>query len=168
MKDLKHRTISQRQDMAKVRSRLGQLLGPDVSVFTQDLSLTGFSASRGFPVEFVLQGTDWNKLVATSKPLLQKLAATGLVTDLNSDFLEGMPEVLIVPDRDEAARHGVTVSSIGQEVANLIGGDLFNANTEYPKQGHRYYIRLRGVPDDTSSLDDLNLVYLRNNIAQAN
>lgn len=167
LKDKHQRKLSQREMMDKVRQDLKQILPQDTEIFTQDLSLTGLSASRGYPVEFVLVGPDWKKLATLSKDFAEKFRATGLVEDLNSDFQEGMPTVLLTPDRDRAADHGVSTSEIGQEVGTLIGGYLFSANTEYPKSGHRYNIRVRGEPDYTDDLQDFNYVFLRNNRANS-
>jgi len=33
-----------------------------VRATVQDLSLSGFTSSRGFPVEFSIQGPEWDKL----------------------------------------------------------------------------------------------------------
>ena len=74
-----------------------------------------------------------------------------------------MPEIQIIPDRDKAAERGVSVTTMGQEVSYLIGGQIFNANTEYPLGGHRYYIRVRSEPDEHDSPDDLDRILLRNN-----
>jgi len=163
LKDRKDRQLSQGEAMNKIRQDLRKILPPGTDVFTQDLSLTGFSASRGYPVEFALEGPDWTKLTQLAQSFLEKLRATGTVQDLNTDYQDGMPEILVKPDRLKAADFGVSVASIGSEVANMIGGDLFNANTEYPIGGHRYYIRLRADPKDTDSPSDLNNVLLRNN-----
>jgi hydrophobe/amphiphile efflux-1 (HAE1) family protein len=167
LKDLKHRKANQLKMMARVRDDLKHLLPPGTTVFTQDLSLTGFSATRGFPVEFDLEGPDWDTLAKITPVFLDKFEHTGLVEDLNTDYEVGMPELLVEPDRDRAAASGVSVSEIDAEVAALIGGDLFSANTEYPVGGHRYYIRLRAYPQDTEKPADLSNVYLRNNITAA-
>jgi multidrug efflux pump subunit AcrB len=58
---------------------------------------------------------------------------------------------------------GVPISTIGQEIYTLIGGEIFNANTQFPIENHRYYIRVRAQPDQTSSPDDLTKVMVRNN-----
>lgn len=162
LKDIKNRKESQMQIMKETRDDLLKIL-PGNEIFTQDLSLTGLSASRGYPVEFTIEGPDWNSLRQYSIPLLAKIKETGLVEDINTDFLEGMPEVQIIPNRDRAAERGVSISSIGQEVGNLIGGYLFNANTQYPKSGHRYDIRLRSEPEQFDDAKDINDISLRNN-----
>lgn len=160
--DAKKRKSSQQEIMERVRRGLKQIL-PGAEVFGQDLSLTGFSASRGFPVEFTLEGPDWLKLKQYAERVVVKLKATGLLEDINSDYQEGMQEIQIVPNRNKTAEMGTPISTIGQEIYTLIGGEIFNANTQYPEQGHRYYIRVRSEPDQHSSLTDLEKVKIRNN-----
>ena len=161
--EAKARKLSQVQIMERTRKDLSNLLPKDVKVFNQDLSLTGFSASRGFPIEFVVEGPDWDKLQTYTEDIIKKLEATGLVADMNTDYQTGMPEVLVVPNRIKSAEFGVSVSSIGQEVAALIGGQIFNANTQYPKDDHRYYIRIRSNNDQHTTPEDLDKILLRNN-----
>jgi len=163
LKDPKFRKARQVQVMDRVRSELTKLM-PDKEVFTQDLSLTGFSASRGYPIEFTLEGPDWQKLIDYSKIIHDKLAQTGLMQDINSDYQAGMPEILITPDRDKSAKLGVSVTTLGQEVSYLIGGQIFNSNTEYPKDGHRYYIRVRSDDNEHENMGDISSLLLRNDL----
>lgn len=165
LKDQKDRQASQRDIMDRARGDLRKMF-PDDEIFTQDLSQAGFSVSRGFPVEFTLTGPDWEKLMASSREIVKRLSATGLVEDINSDYQDGMPEIRVIPDREKAAHLGISVSSLEQEVQYLIGGQMFTANTQYPKEGHRYYIRLRSNPDEHSDPKDLENLYVRNDFAQ--
>jgi HAE1 family hydrophobic/amphiphilic exporter-1 len=158
----KKRKNTQQEIMEQVRNDLKKQL-PDTDVFDQDLSLTGFSASRGFPVEYTVEGPDWEKLKAYNGQITAKLKTTGLLEDLNSDYQDGMDEIQIQPDRDKTAAMGVPISTIGQEIYTLIGGEIFNANTQFPMDGHRYYIRVRAQPDQTASPEDLTKVMVRNN-----
>ncbi len=162
LKDAKKRKLNQREIMDRTRSDLSSLFAGN-KIIMQDLSLSGFSATRGFPVEFVVEGPDWKKLLTYSEEIKERLYKTGLVEDLNSEYQEGMPEVLVVPDRIKSAELGVSVNTIGQEVAALAGGQLFNANTQYPKEGHRYYIRLRAEESTHTRPSDLENILLRNN-----
>jgi len=162
LKEASKRKASQRQMMDRVRTDLNRQL-KNGSVFTQDLSLTGFSASRGFPIEYTLEGPDWNTLIGYSEAMIKKLQTTGLIEDINSDYQDGMPEVQVIPDRDKAATRGVSVTTMGQEIETMIGGQIFNANTEYPIGGHRYYIRVRSQPSDHAEPSDVGKVRIRNN-----
>lgn len=162
LKDPKGRKLTQQQAMDKTRRELQELL-PNSQVFIQDLSLTGFSSTRGYPIEFIVEGPDWNKLVKASQTLMKKLKETKLVEDLNTDYQDGMPELRVIPNRTKAAERGVSVSTMGAEVATLIGGQIFNADTQYPKDSHRYYIRVRSEPENHSDPSDLAKVLIRNN-----
>ena len=159
---LNKRSQGQHAIMDDVRSSLEKQL-PGVLVFIQDLSLTGFSASRGFPVEFTIVGPNWDQVVAHSKTLMDAMKKTGLFTDINTDYQDGMPEIQVIPDRDRAAAHGLTVSAIGNEVSTLIGGMKFSANTQFPAQGHRYDIRVRSEADQHDSPEDLDKIMLWSN-----
>lgn len=162
LKSPKERHLSQRAVMEKVRFDLRKLF-PQDEVFVQDLSLTGFSASRGFPLEFTIHGHDWGKLGQLANQMTQKMIETGLIEDINTDYQFGMPELQIIPDRDKAAALGISMTTLNQEVGTLMGGQRFNANTEYPINGHRYEIRIRSKPEQHSSPKDLEKVWLRNN-----
>lgn len=161
LKDLKQRGASQREVMDRSKAGLKSLL-PKFEISTQDLSLTGFSASRGFPIEFTLEGPDWGKLTEYSKTVIARLEKTGLLEDINTDFQIGMPEIHIVPDREKSAQHGVSVTTIGQEVGVIIGGQLFNANTQFPKDDHRYAIRVRSEPATCQNVSDIESLLLSN------
>jgi HAE1 family hydrophobic/amphiphilic exporter-1 len=92
-------------------------------VFVQDTSQGGFSASgRGFPVEFTLTGGDWSVLVKAAKSTMEEMKATGIYTDIDTDYKESIQEIKIYPDRDRAKQFGVSVQEIGTTINALIGG----------------------------------------------
>jgi len=149
--------LSQQELMDVTRKALRQI-GFKVSV--QDLSQRGFTASRGFPVEFAIQGRNWDKLVGYSETIMDKLNATGLVTDTDSDFLLGKPEVRIIPDRERAAARGVSIEAIAQTVNAMIGGVVAG---QYTSEGHRYDVRLRLRDQDMDRISQVKQLYVRNN-----
>ena len=162
LKPSKERRLTQQQSMERAKMGL-DAMGEKVEVFGQDLSLSGFSATRGFPIEFTVEGPDWEILKSVSNQLVERLKEQALVRDINKDYQDGMNEIQVVPNRSQAAVRGIPIASISQEIQTLIGGEIFNANTEYPKDGHRYYIRVRANPDQTKSMEDVEKVEVRNN-----
>jgi HAE1 family hydrophobic/amphiphilic exporter-1 len=105
-----------------------------------DMSMRGFSSGRGFPVEFTVLGSDWDQLAKSADDIMQEMTASGLMVDVDSDYLLGMPEIQIVPDRVGAAHRGIRVAAIGNSVNALIGGVKVG---EYPEGGHRYDIKVK-------------------------
>ncbi len=144
--------------MEIVRTELKKI--PDLKVFIQDLSMRGFSSSRGYPVEFQVRGAEWEKLAEITQDLMKKIDATGLVADLDSNYLLGKPEIRIIPDRAKAAMRGVSVRAISETVSSLIGGQVTG---KYPMNGHRYDIRVQLVPEERDQTAQVKNLYLRNN-----
>lgn len=126
----------------------------------QDPSLGGFTAQRGFPVEFSLRGKDWEKLAEYNRLIMDRMTASGRMSDVDTDYQEGMPEVRVIPDRDKAAARGVSVSSIGDAVNAMIGGVRAGKFTRGSK---RYDIRLRLVDRDRMDAQDIKKIWVRNN-----
>jgi HAE1 family hydrophobic/amphiphilic exporter-1 len=149
--------LSQQELMEVTRQAVRAL---DLKVSIQDLSQRGFTASRGFPVELAVQGRNWGKLVEYSETIIEKLDATGLVTDTDTDYLLGKPEVQIIPDRKRAAARGVSIQAISQTVNALVGGIVAG---QYSSEGHRYDVRVRLRDQDMDRIDQIKRLYVRNN-----
>ena len=85
LKDPSKRRHTQSELMRELAGRLRVLL-PGVEVFGQDLSLTGFTATRGYPIEFTVQGPDWEKLSRLSNEVITRMKASKLFADVNTDY----------------------------------------------------------------------------------
>jgi len=134
--------LSQQDFMDLMRKELKNI--PNLKVMLQDLSMRGFSSGRGFPIEFVLKGPDWDKLHGIADKVMEEMKASNLMVDVDSNYLLGMPEIQIRPDRQLAAQRGVSVANIGTTVNALIGGVRVS---QYATGGHRYDVRLKILTD---------------------
>jgi hydrophobe/amphiphile efflux-1 (HAE1) family protein len=129
-------------------------------VFVQDTSQGGFTASgRGFPVEFTITGGDWPTLIDTAKKTMADMKASGIYTDVDTDYKESVMEIKIFPDREKAKRYGVSVQEIGTTINALIGGVVVG---KYSKDGHRNDIRVKMLNASKDQLSDLKKIYVRN------
>ena len=126
-----------------------------------DLSLTGFSSSRGFPIQFQVQGPDWGGLAANSLQIMEKLKTSGLVTDVDTDYNPNMPEAQIVPDREKAYGRGVTISNISNTVSAMVGSLRVGKYSDI--SGHRDDVRVKLESSDSRSVNDITRVFVRNN-----
>jgi len=155
----KHRP-SQQEFMAWFRGQVAKI--PGVTRATvQDLSLSGFTAQRGFPVEFSVQGPDWDQLASVSQGVMGKLEKSGLMTDVDTDYQPGMPEVKIIPDRAKAALHGVTIGNIADTISAMVGGLRIGRYTD--QSGHRDDVRVKLIDKYNRRPDDISKIWLRNN-----
>lgn len=150
------RAVTQSELMGVLRKEFNSY--PGLKAVVLDLSQMGFSAQRGFPVEFSIRGRDWEKLVQSSVDLERRLAETGLVTDLDSDYQLGVPELRIRPDRARSADTGVAVSTIAETLNALVGGVRVG---RYNSGGRRLDVRVRLLADQRGSPDALGRVHVR-------
>ncbi len=169
MKDPKDRPIAvpfkkkptQQEFMQYMRGALQKIPGVD-RVAILDLSLTGFSAQRGYPIEFEVQGPDWQKLAEVSIMMRKKMAESGYMADVDSDYNPDMPETEIYPDREKAAMRGVPVSSISTTIASLVGGAKLLPNKYTDSSGHRDDIQVKLVPEENRTAADISGINVRN------
>ncbi|HEV8320885.1 MAG TPA: efflux RND transporter permease subunit [Myxococcota bacterium] len=150
------RTVTQNEFAATLRKEMNAI--PGVRAVVQDLSQAGFTGQRGFPVEFSVRGPDWEELVAASDAMRTKLAESGVVVDVDTDYQVGMPELRITPDRARAADLGVPIEEVATTVNALVGGMRVG---KYSAGGRRLDVRMRLLAEERRTPDDLGRLYVR-------
>jgi hydrophobe/amphiphile efflux-1 (HAE1) family protein len=153
---LETRELSQQELTRRAREDLEKVPGMEVSFL--DLSQIAFSARAGFPIEFNIQGPEFDELERLSSSIEAALRAIPGVVDVDSDFDRDQPEVRVVPDRDRAADAGVSVAAIGRAVGMLAGGV---EAAKYKEGGKRYEIRVRLLRTQRQQPGDLAAITLR-------
>ncbi len=153
---------SQNEIMNILRDEFNKIPGVFRAV-GQDLSLSGFSAQRGFPVEFNIRGPNWDKLAELNDTFMQKMKDTGRMTDIDSDYKLGMPELRVIPNREKANARGVTMESIGTTVNALVGGVRAG---KYTQNAKRYDVRVRLNQEETVTTDDIKKIWVRNYLGE--
>jgi hydrophobe/amphiphile efflux-1 (HAE1) family protein len=152
----KEREKTQADFAAMIRKEFNSY--PGVRAVVQDLSQQGFTAQRGFPIEFSVRGSEWEKLVEISGEMRDKLAQSGFATDIDTDYQVGMPELRIVPDRARAADLGVSVEEVATTINALVGGVR---SGKYSTGGRRIDIRTRLLASQRTSAADLSRLRVR-------
>jgi len=152
----RERKLSQQEFSGVVREELNAI--PGIRAVVQDLSQSGFTAQRGFPVEFSVRGPDWDKLIAASDSIKNKLAASGTVVDLDTDYRLGMPELRILPDRARAADLGIPIEEVATTLNALVGGLRVG---KYSSAGRRLDVRLRLLAAQRMRTEDLDRLRVR-------
>ncbi len=150
--------LSQQEFMDVTRRALAQI--PGVRTVLVDPSQQGFSASRGggFPIEIAIRGRDWEELARRSKQIMEEMRQTGTITDVDSDYQVGMPEVRVIPDRNKAADLGISMAEIGQTINAAIGGVRAG---KFKEGGRRYDIRARLLGPQRERPEDIQRLFVR-------
>jgi multidrug efflux pump subunit AcrB len=155
------RQLSQQRIAEEVRIQLEKV--EDVRIVVRDQSTEGFTAQRGDPVNFVIQG-DWEKLPEWAAAITNRMrAATNadglpLVQDIDSDYRPGMSEVRIKPDREKLAQVNLPVARLAESVGLLVGGERV---AKYTANSRRYDVRVRLREQERMTPDALRMMTIR-------
>ncbi len=98
----RERAVTVQEFMGEMRKAFSVV--PGLRANMQDLSLTGLTAGRSYPVAFAVQGADWDRLAECTRTIMERMRGAGLFEDVDTDYLVGMPEVKVRPDRARAGR----------------------------------------------------------------
>lgn len=132
---------------------------PGLRAFVQDLSQADpTSQGRSFPIEFTVRGPAWERLGSLAQEMMDRMAATEMMTDVDSDYRLGQPEVTVRPLRQKAADLGVSMEAIGATVNALVGGMRV---ARYKEAGRRYDIRLRLRREQRLRPEDIGQLFVR-------
>lgn len=152
---------TQAEVMNSLREKLKKI--PDLRVVIQDLSTRGFTAQRGFPVEFSIRGPEWDELASLSEKMREQMNQSGFFKDVDSDYQLGQPEIQIFPLREEAARRGVSMQDLGTVVSALMGGVREGKFTE---KGRRNDVRVRVEEEWRLNGEQIKKMKVRNNFGE--
>ena len=149
----------QKDLMALFRKELNKI--PDVKAVIQDPSLSGFSAQRGFPIEMTVVGPEWDKLAEYAGRMERRMKENdGLMTDVDTNYEEGVPEARVYPDRHKARERGVAIDTVAETINTLIAGERV---AKYTQGGRRYDVRVRLVSAQRTKTEDIESLGVWNN-----
>ncbi len=151
------RSLTQQQIQGEIRRWASHLAG--VRIVVQDPSAQSFTGQRqGAQIEFSLRGDDWPALVETSRTAVERLRASHVLVDVESDYRLGRPEARIEIQRDAAQDLGVKADDVAQTVNLLLGG---NRMAKYSDDGRRLDIRARATLAERQRPEDVLLYRVR-------
>jgi hydrophobic/amphiphilic exporter-1 (mainly G- bacteria), HAE1 family len=139
---IRDRTFGQGDFKAYLRQTLRR--SGDVVLGVQDIAAVGGGGSRPQPVQFNVRGQDWDQVVAAAEKVRAHMAASPLLSDVDSTYRPGKPQLTVAIDRDRAASLGIPAAALGQAVRAYLGGDDF---ASFRQGTDSYDIRLKLPPD---------------------
>jgi HAE1 family hydrophobic/amphiphilic exporter-1 len=150
------RTATQTDIIGMIRKEMSKVPGSRTVVL--DLSTQGFTAVRGYPVDFAVQGPEWQKVTRYAEAIRARMTDSALVTDVNSDFRPGMPEVHVKVDVVKATELSLPVQRIASNITAFMGGVRSGRFTDNER---RYDVRVRLLEGQRFSMDQLEDLYFR-------
>jgi HAE1 family hydrophobic/amphiphilic exporter-1 len=158
LKPTGERKSSQQQIMDTVRDEIQKKIPKDFDAFLINPSGNFGGAKRGTSLEVSVRGPDYAVLKDKVNELTKNFKDSKMMTDIDTDFRDGVTEVHVSPDRDKAAASGVSVQDIADTINTAIGG----VRQGYFTNGiRRYDVRLRLQPDQWQTTSDIDKLLIR-------
>jgi multidrug efflux pump len=149
------RTRSQQQI---VQQMFPQLLGvPGVLAFLINPPSLGGAVSSS-PVEYVLQGDDYQQLNQAVGTVMAEGTKLGYMLNLDSDLRLNKPQLDLTIDRERAAGLGVSIADIGATLETLLGG---RAVTNFKRGTKQYDVIVQMKSSERSTPDAIREIYVR-------
>lgn len=134
---------------------------PDLRTFA--FMRQGLSRGSGQPIEFVLQGLDYEELAEWRDIVLQEAQSYPGIARLDSDLKETQSQVLVDIDRDRAAALGVSAQDVGRTLQTMMSEREVST---YVLDGEEYAVMMQAKDEQRASPDDLKNIFVRSSGGQ--
>jgi len=133
-------------------------------LFFSPPSVPGFGASSGFELNVLDRlGGNFTDLDNVTQEYLGKLMQRPEILYAQSSFNTKYPQYEIVLNVPKAKEAGVSISSIFGTLQGYIGS-VYAA--DFARYGKQYRVYVQALPEDRTSVDDLNALFVRNSAGQ--
>ena len=156
LKDPVDRNRTQQQIVDDVTAKVKKYTG--VRTITTQAQTIG-DRRGGFPVQFVIQAADIDKLKKVLPQFMLKASASPLFSFVDLDLKFNKPEINITIDRDKARNLGVNVLDISQTLQLGLSGSRFG---NFVMDGKQYQIIGQVERADRNEPLDLKTLYVKN------
>jgi HAE1 family hydrophobic/amphiphilic exporter-1 len=156
LKEKKDRKLTQEEMVLKYTNEFKSI--KDMIITVEDLPPFDTGSSNA-PIQIVLTGDDLNVLDKTSKKVMDLLANTNGVTNIDRDYESGKPEIKIDIKRQNAALSGVSAQEISGILASAYSSD--RAISYFEEKGRQFDITLRYDDKYRSSIEDMKKLQVR-------
>ena len=149
--------FTQREKMAEIRRRLGQIADLQISV----RNLTSLRQGAPVDIDFAITGPNIDQLLAFSDKLRQRAIELPGIVDVYSTLRIDNPELLVRIDRERAAALGVNVREIADTLRVAVGGDERVSRYRDRSIDDAYDVELRLVGIDRTDIESISQLYVR-------
>jgi multidrug efflux pump len=135
---------------------------------TQDISGARVNVNQGGsplarnstrPLAIAMGGGDYEEIVKWRDKIQQRVAAENpRILNLESDYLERQPRVIVQIDRNKAADLGVSLQTVGRTLETMLGSRIV---TTFERSGEEYDVMLQARTEERASVSDLDNLYVR-------
>ena len=150
------RNLSADQIIQEIRPKFARVLGVNAFMQNPPVIRVGGGGSKSL-YQYVLQSTDMVQLQKTAAQLTSELSRTTGFADVTNDMDFTSPSVEVKINRDQAAIHGVSITSIETALGAAFGGE--EVSVIYATDAE-YWVMLELTPQYQHNINDLGLLYI--------
>jgi multidrug efflux pump len=111
------------------------------------------------PLAIAMGGGDYEQIVRWRDKVMQRVAHENPnILNLESDYLERQPRVIVQIDRNKAADLGVSLQTVGRTLETMMGSRIV---TTFERAGEEYDVMLQALETQRASVGDLDNLYVR-------
>ncbi len=111
------------------------------------------------PLAIAMGGGDYAEIVQWRDKVMQRVAQENpRILNLESDYLERQPRVIVQIDRNKAADLGVSLQTVGRTLETMMGSRIV---TTFERSGEEYDVMLQARETQRASVGDLDNLYVR-------
>ncbi len=143
------------EKITPAQERLRPILAnvPNVSLSTPSMGGGGGTDVSGRPIQLQLQTSgSLDDLTTAAAQVQAAIKDIPGVTDVDTDYQPGRPELQVQVDRHKASDLGVSTASIGSTLRTLVNGQKIST---FRQGGSDYDIVLRLRPEDRQNINDV-------------
>ncbi len=148
------------EDVGEIVSRVRQRT-QDISGARINANPAGSPIARNStrPLAIAMGGGEYEEIVKWRDKVMQRVATENpRILNLESDYLERQPRVIVQIDRNKAADLGVSLQTVGRTLETMLGSRIV---TTFERGGEEYDVVLQARNEQRASVGDLDNLYVR-------
>jgi multidrug efflux pump len=111
------------------------------------------------PLAIAMGGGDYAEIAQWRDKVMQRVAQENpRILNLESDYLERQPRVIVQIDRNKAADLGVSLQTVGRTLETMMGSRIV---TTFERSGEEYDVMLQARETQRATVGDLDNLYVR-------
>ncbi len=142
----------------QVMDETQKIIGQDPRVRGNASSGNTLSRGRGRPIQLVIAGNSFEELAKARDAIFKAAEGNPAVIDLDSDYKETRPQLIVDIDTTRAGDLGVQIADIGATLETMMGSRRV---TTFIDRGEEYYVVLQAEDADRATPDNLSNIYVR-------
>ncbi|WP_347303346.1 efflux RND transporter permease subunit [Croceibacterium sp. TMG7-5b_MA50] len=151
------------QTSADIATEMNRRLGELTAMRGNASVRSSLGRGRGQPINFVIAGTSYEALADARDRIMAAARDNPGIVNLDADYIESKPQILIEIDHERAGDLGISVDAISQALQTLLGSRRVST---YIEGGEEYRVIVQADADERDRESRLDSIYVRSRTAE--